>query len=144
MRPLRNVLLITKNVFYQAHDERMKKMSIWQKIRMGLTRFMLGRHGVDHLGMFTLVTGLLISLAGSIFGVFLLSFTGFLLYIITVFRMLSRNHEARMKENRKYIDLTSEGFKNYYTVLQLLYSRSCSRCHANHMHGLFHGPASLR
>ncbi len=83
-------------------------MSIWQKIKSGLMTFMAGRHGSDNLGMFTLFTGLALSLLGSIFGFGLLSLLGFALYIITIFRMLSRNNEARMKENQKYIQLTSQ------------------------------------
>ncbi len=83
-------------------------MSFWQKIKSGLMTFMAGRHGSDNLGMFTLFTGLALSLLGSIFGIGLLSLLGFALYIITIFRMFSRNNEARIKENQKYIQLTSQ------------------------------------
>ena len=83
-------------------------MSFWQKIKSGLMTFMAGRHGSDNLGMFTLFTGLALSLLGSFFGIGLLSLLGFALYIITIFRMFSRNNEARMKENQKYIQLTSQ------------------------------------
>ena len=40
-------------------------------------------------------------------GIPLISFIGFGLYIYTMFRMLSRNNEKRIAENRKYIALTS-------------------------------------
>ena len=30
-------------------------MTFWQKIKLGLARFMQGRHGADNLGMFTLI-----------------------------------------------------------------------------------------
>lgn len=82
-------------------------MSFWQKIKDSLARFMQGRHGPDNLGIFTLLTGLACSLLGSFTGLALLSLLGFALYIITLFRMLSRNHEKRAAENRKYIELTS-------------------------------------
>ena len=68
---------------------------------------MQGRHGADNLGMFTLLSGLIISLLGSFTRIGLLSIIGLALYIITLFRMFSRNHEKRMAENRKYIELTS-------------------------------------
>ena len=82
-------------------------MSIWQKIKLGLARFMQGRHGVDNLGLFTLVSGLVLSLLSSFIGVPLLYYAGFALYVVTLFRMLSRNQEKRIAENRKYIELTS-------------------------------------
>lgn len=82
-------------------------MTFMQKIKEGFIRFMQGRHGSDNLGMFTLIAGLVCSLVGSFTGIGVLSFLGLALYVITVFRMFSRNHEARMKENRKYIELTS-------------------------------------
>ena len=82
-------------------------MNILQRIRESLSRFMVGRHGADNLGMFTLISGLASSLLGSFTRVGLLSLIGLVLYIITLFRMFSRNHEKRMAENRKYIELTS-------------------------------------
>ena len=82
-------------------------MAFWQKIKLGLARFMEGRHGADNLGMFTLISGLVISLLSSFTGIPMLSFVGFALYVVTLFRMLSRNQEKRFAENRKYIELTS-------------------------------------
>ena len=80
---------------------------MWQNIKSSLIRFMEGRHGSDHLGIFTLLSGLFLSLAGSFSRFGLLSMLGFVLYVITLFRMFSRNREARARENRKYIELTS-------------------------------------
>ena len=82
-------------------------MSFLEKIRAALARFMQGRHGVDNLGIFTLLAGLVLSLLASFIGVPLLSLVGLALYVITLFRMFSRNHDARLAENRKYIELTS-------------------------------------
>ena len=82
-------------------------MSFFQRIRQSLARFMTGRHGADNLGMFTLLACLAFSLLGSFTRVDILSLIGFALYIITLFRMFSRNHEKRTAENRKYIELTS-------------------------------------
>ena len=76
-------------------------------MRQALARFMMGRHGADNLGMFTLLTGLVCSLLGSFTRVGILSVIGLALYIISLFRMFSRNHEKRVAENRKYIELTS-------------------------------------
>ncbi len=82
-------------------------MSFLQKIREGFFRFMQGRHGPDNLSMFTLIAGLVCSLLAMILGFPLLSFAGAGLYAYTLFRLLSRNNEARIAENRKYISLTS-------------------------------------
>ena len=81
-------------------------MNLWSRFKKSLSRFMQGRYGADNLGMFTLVMGLVISLAGSFSGIFLLSVAGLILYIYTLFRMFSRNREKRLAENRKYLALT--------------------------------------
>ena len=83
-------------------------MGFLQRVKAALARFMVGRHGPDNLGMFTLVAGLVCSLLGSFTRIGLLSLVGFVLYVTTLFRMFSRNHEKRMAENRKYIELTSD------------------------------------
>lgn len=82
-------------------------MNFLQRLKESLARFMVGRHGPDNLGMFTLLSGLVASLLGSFTGIGLFSLVGFALYVTTVFRMLSRNNTKRIEENRKYIDLTS-------------------------------------
>jgi len=82
-------------------------MTFWQKIKQASARFMQGRHGVDNLGFFTLLSGLALSLIGSFTGFGILNILGFVLYVWTLFRMFSRNNEARTAENRKYIELTS-------------------------------------
>lgn len=82
-------------------------MSFLEKVKAALARFMQGRHGVDNLGMFTLLTGLVFTLLATFIRVPLLSFVGLALYLVTLFRMFSRNNEARIAENRKYIELTS-------------------------------------
>ena len=83
-------------------------MGIWQKIKDWMIRFMQGRYGSDNLGMVTLIAGLICSVTGSLTRWGILSFLGLALYIVTLFRMFSRNREARLKENRKYIELTGE------------------------------------
>lgn len=82
-------------------------MNFLQRLRESLARFMIGRHGPDNLGMFTLLAGLACSLLGSFTGIGLFSLVGFASYVWTIFRMLSRNNDKRIAENRKYIELTS-------------------------------------
>ena len=82
-------------------------MSFLQRLKASFARLMQDRHGADNLGMFTLLSGLVLSIIGSFTRLGFLNILGFALYIITLFRMFSRNHEKRMAENRKYIELTS-------------------------------------
>ena len=88
-------------------------MTLWQKMKAGLARFMQGRHGVDHLGMFTFFLGLVVTIVSGFLRLPYLSLLGFVIYLITLFRMFSRNNEKRMAENRKYIQLTS-GWKTKF------------------------------
>ena len=81
-------------------------MSFWDKLKASMARWMAGRHGTDNLGIFTLIAGLVLSLTGSISRIGMLGFLGMALYIVTIFRMLSRNQEARIRENQKYMALT--------------------------------------
>ena len=111
-------------------------MSFGQKIKAALARFMQGRHGTDNLGMFTLVTGLVLSVLSMFTGSGLLSTLGLVLYIITLFRMLSRNNEKRQAENRKYIDLTSNWKTKYQQWKKRMQNRKeykyfkCPKCKA--------------
>ena len=98
-------------------------MTFLQKIKEKLIRFMQGRHGLDNLGMFTLLTGLVISIIGSLTGSFLLALLGWALYIITIFRMFSRNQAKRAAENQKYISLTG----NWKTRIRQFFIRLKNR-----------------
>ena len=82
-------------------------MSFWSRIKSALTRFMQGRHGADNLSMFTLIAGLAVSLLSRFISLPILGYVGLGLYIYTLFRMLSRNQEKRIAENRKYLALSS-------------------------------------
>ena len=82
-------------------------MSLLQRLKERIASFMLGRHGPDNLGMFTLIAGLACSILGSLTGLALLSLVGMALYVWTLFRMFSKNNEKRCEENRKYIELSS-------------------------------------
>ena len=98
-------------------------MSFWNKIKASMAQWMTGRHGTDNLGIFTLIAGLVLSLAGSITGFGTLSFLGLALYIVTIFRMMSRNQEARIRENQKYMALTG----NWTTKISQFFRRMKNR-----------------
>ena len=98
-------------------------MSFWNKIKASMAQWMTGRHGTDNLGIFTLIAGLVLSLAGSITGFGTLGFLGLALYIVTIFRMMSRNQEARIRENQKYMELTG----NWTTKISQFFRRMKNR-----------------
>ena len=83
-------------------------MRFFNQLSVKLRSWMSNRNGLDQLGMFTLMAGLVLSLLGSILRVGTLSFLGLAVYIVTIFRMFSRNLEARRGENQKYIRLTGD------------------------------------
>lgn len=82
-------------------------MSFFDKIKYSIRNWMTGRYGADQLGMVTLFAGLILSVFSSFSGWGFLSFLGLVLYAITIFRMFSRNIEARRKENQKAITFIS-------------------------------------
>jgi phage FluMu protein Com len=65
---------------------------------------MIGRYGLDPLSLFVMVVNMLMTLIASFFGgnivVLLLSY---ILWFWTIFRMLSRNIEARRRENDRFM-----------------------------------------
>ena len=82
-------------------------MNFLSRMKLSLARFMEGRNGTDHLGMFTLFAGLIFSLTASFTGLWFLSWIGLFFYIVTLFRMFSRNKAKRTAENQKYLSATS-------------------------------------
>ena len=79
-------------------------MSFWNKIKFEIRKFMTGRRGSDELSLALLISGLIISLISSIFGSSLLYWIGLALYILSLFRMFSRNLTKRYEENRKFLE----------------------------------------
>lgn len=71
-----------------------------------LTRWLYGRYGEDELGRFLLG----VYLVGLVVNIFinseLLSLLLFLDIVWILFRILSKNHYARRKENNKYLEIS--------------------------------------
>ena len=76
---------------------------MWQKIKAGLQRFMMGRHGADQLSFALLIGGLVLSLLMSITGLTLFYWLGIIAYIWGIFRMFSRNDAKRSEENLRWV-----------------------------------------
>lgn len=82
-------------------------MGFFQRIGMGMRRFMMGRYGSDQLNMTMLVTALVIYIvslfisnatAGAVMMVVYM-----LLMFYCIFRMMSRNTYKRHQENRRFL-----------------------------------------
>jgi len=72
-------------------------------IRSMLQRFMAGRYGSDQLNNALIVTYLALFVLYVLTGFDLIYFLSFVLMVLTLFRMLSRNHAARREENAKFL-----------------------------------------
>ena len=63
-----------------------------------LIRFMYGRYGMDSLGKFTIIAGLIVMLIAGWKNSFILSLVAWFCIIYAYFRMFSRNIPARQRE----------------------------------------------
>lgn len=80
-------------------------MTFLQKARDGLRRFMTGRRGADELSLGLLIAGVVLSMLASVLRLGILSLLGMAAYILSLFRMFSRNVEKRYAENVKFLTL---------------------------------------
>lgn len=83
-------------------------MGFFDKIRASFARFMSGRYGADQLSLAMVVTALVLTLAGSLLGLFLLTLLADALLIVAFVRMLSKNRYQRAHENQVYIEKTQK------------------------------------
>lgn len=100
---------------------------MFRKIGDALRRFMTGRYGTDRLNQWLLgaaVVLLLISLIGSRFAAWMavLSYVAYVPLLWSIFRMYSRNIDARRRENAAF-----QRFFNRLTDKQYRYFR-CPGC----------------
>ncbi len=80
-------------------------MSIFQKIRDGLRKFMAGRRGADELSLALLIVGVVLSMLSSILNLPVLHWLSLAIYIFALYRMLSRDLEKRYAENVAFLKL---------------------------------------
>ena len=80
-------------------------MSIFQKIRDGLRKFMAGRRGADELSLALLIVGAVLSMLSGILNLPVLHWLSLAIYIYALFRMLSRDLEKRYAENEAFLKL---------------------------------------
>ena len=94
---------------------------MWQRIKMSMQRFMMGRHGADQLSLALLVAGIALSLLHSLTGFIVFYLLGMAAYIWGIFRMFSRNEGKRANENLRWVGFWTElktNIKQFFTRLK--------------------------
>lgn len=111
-------------------------MSILQKMRDGLRRFMTGRRGTDELSLALLITGLALSVLSSVTRVGILYVIGLAAYVLSIWRMFSRNVEKRRAENDKFVrwwNGVSSSVKQFFNRVKNMGKYKyfkCPECHS--------------
>ena len=111
-------------------------MSILQKARDGLRKFMTGRHGTDELSMALLILGLALSMLSGILRFPVLYFFGLAAYVLSLFRMFSRDNERRYAENAKFVSAlrgctsSVKQFVNRVKNMRKYKYFKCPECHS--------------
>lgn len=108
---------------------------VWRIIMIDkLRRFMYGRNGTDKLCFALIITSMVISLASRIAGNYWVQMPAYMLLIWTIFRMLSKNIQARRKENTAFLKIWNpivKWFKLCYNRVRDIRSYryySCPNC----------------
>ena len=101
---------------------------MFRRIGDWFRNFMLGRYGSDKLNVALLVSGIVLMLLGSILGKFaawagVFTLLSYLVLIWCMFRMYSRNIDARRRENAAFLN-----FFNHMKDKEHRYYR-CPKCH---------------
>lgn len=97
-----------------------------------LRKFMLGRYGVDQLSVGLLFFSFLLSIIFYIFPVGLLNYLVYVPFIVFLLRVLSKNHNARRKENMAFLKL--------WNPIAAWFGKKRSRVTANKTHRYFKCP----
>lgn len=88
-----------------------------------LIRFMYGRYGVDSLGKFTIITGLIAMILAGWTDSTILALLAWLLIIYSYFRMFSKNIYKRSSENQWYMNRTYKIRTFFYRQKNLMAQR---------------------
>ncbi len=76
-------------------------MALMEKLR----RFMYGRYGGDKLNVALIIIAMLLSLVAGALGSVIVQIVAYLVVIWALFRMFSKNTQARYKENTAFLKL---------------------------------------
>lgn len=83
-------------------------MGFFDKVRTSFARFMSGRYGADQLSYAMVITALVMTVAGSVARVGILTLMADALLIVMFVRMLSKDRYRRAHENQVYLEKTQK------------------------------------
>jgi DNA-directed RNA polymerase subunit RPC12/RpoP len=92
-------------------------------VRERLIRFMHGRYGMDSLGKFTVITGVVAMLLAGWNDSLILSLLSWICIVYTYFRIFSRNIYKRSSENQWYLNKTYKLRSAFYREKNLMIQR---------------------
>ena len=81
-------------------------MKFFDRVRASLARLMMGRYGVDQLSYAMVIAALVLTLAGALTRLGLLTLLADALLIVSFVRMFSKNRVKRAQENQLYLQKT--------------------------------------
>ena len=93
--------------------------------RYRLMQFLSGRYGVDKLTYGLLALGITLSVVNIFARLLILQLLVYAVMLITLLRILSRNHEARRRENAKFMKLLGFAKRKRDFINQ----RRADKCH---------------
>lgn len=96
-------------------------MSILDKIKTGIQKFMAGRRGPDELSLALLIAGIVLWMLSSIFHLEIFNLLSLAVYVYALFRIFSRNLGKRYAENAAFLKLwrgKSSGAKQFFNRLK--------------------------
>jgi hypothetical protein len=88
-----------------------------------IQNFMTGRAGIDQLGWFLLIVGLVLNLLGTFLGIAVLCLLAYIPFVLMIYRMFSRNLEKRQRENAAFTGVFRRLRDREHRYF------SCPRCH---------------
>ena len=81
-------------------------MGFFDKFRAAVSRFMSGRYGSDQLNLTMVIGALVVTMIGSLSGIYFLTLAADALLILAIFRMFSKDRYRRAHENQVYLEKT--------------------------------------
>lgn len=85
--------------------------------------FMIGRYGTDKLTIAMIVIGMTLTFIGDLFRLRFLTILTYLIFFACIYRVMSKNVEARQTENEKFIVLYKPYEKYVFSKYNLVKAR---------------------
>lgn len=106
-------------------------MNIISKVQ----RFMYGRYGIDDLGKLCVRLYFIILLIDLFFNNAIITSIELLLFLITIFRILSKNIYRRNLENKRYLEIKTGFLKPFKNMLKNMKDKDhvYKKCHGCHV-----------